>query len=137
MAISEILEIGKQGMAANGKAMGMASNNIANANTPGYSRQRAVFTSTEKTTPNGGRINRGVQVKESLRIHDSFVEKQLIEEGRNYGAAKARSDTLGRIEDVVTGENFRVSDLVNHFFNDVRELSANPEQVALRTSVVL
>ena len=43
MAISEILDIGKSGMAANRTAMNTTTNNIANANTPGYSRQRAVF----------------------------------------------------------------------------------------------
>ncbi len=137
MAIIDILDVGKQGMTANRQAMNTATNNIANANTPGYSRQRAVFTATEQTFVNGARTGRGVQVKEAVRIHDAFVEKQLIEEGRTYGAAKARSETLKRVESSLAGDSFRVTDLVNHFFNDVRELSVNPEQVALRSSVLM
>ncbi len=137
MAISEILDIGKSGMAANRQAMNTASNNIANANTPGYSRQRAVFTPTEQTFINGVRIGRGVQVKEALRIHDVFVEKQLIEEGKSFGSAKARSEVLKRVEGSLATDSNRVTDLMNNFFNDVRELSVNPEQVALRSSVLM
>lgn len=137
MAITEILEVGKQGMAANRQAMNIASNNIANANTPGYSRQRAVFTPTEQSFVNGVRVGRGVQVKEAVRIHDAFIEKQLLEEGKNLGSARARSETLKRVEGVLSNESFRITDLVNNFFSDVRELSVNPEQGALRTSVVL
>jgi flagellar hook-associated protein 1 len=137
MAINEILEVGKSGMAANRQAMNTASNNIANANTPGYSRQRAVFTPTEQSFINGARVGRGVQVKEAVRVHDAFVEKQLIEEGKGFGAAKARAETLQKLESAMSNDSFRVTDLVNNFFNDVRELSTNPEQGALRTSVLL
>jgi flagellar hook-associated protein 1 len=137
MAINDILEVGKQGMAANRQAMNTATNNIANANTPGYSRQRAVFSSNEQSFINGVRVGRGVQVKEAVRIHDTFIEKRLVEEGKSFGAAKARAETLKRVEGALTNDSGRVTDLVNNFFNDVRELSLNPEQVALRSSVLM
>ena len=76
-------------------------------------------------------------MKESLRIHDLFVEKQLIEEGKVFGSAKARSETLKRVESSLATDSNRVTDLMNNFFNDVRELSVNPEQVALRSSVLM
>jgi len=137
MAINDILEIGRQALAANRTALQTTSNNIANTNTPGYSRQRPVFQSHEQNLVGGIRLGGGVEVKGVLRSHDVFVHNQLIDESRGLGAAKARSNGLQRIEGIVDNDGFRVGDLVNKFFSDVRELSANPETPALRTSVAV
>lgn len=137
MAISDILEIGRQALAANRQALQTTSNNIANVNTPGYSRQRAQFSSNEQSVSGGVRIGGGVDIKAVSRAHDQFVHHQLIDESRAFGAAKMRFEGVRRLEGAVNNEGFQIGDLVNKFFNDVRELSANPETTALKTSVAI
>ena len=123
-------------MAANRKALQVTSNNIANANTPGYSRQRPVMESNMQSQTGGVRVGGGVEMKEALRIHDVFIEKQLLNENKTFGESKTKFEALNRLESVLSSDQYRMSDLVNDFFNSARELSANPEQGAMKLSLV-
>lgn len=134
MSVIEILEIGKQGMDANRQALATTSNNIANANTPGFSRQRAVL-STNEQPPQGQVHLAGVNVSQTIRIHDRFVQNQIVDESHLLGMAQARAQGMKRVESMVHNDAYRVGDLLNNFFNDFRELSANPEVNALRSNV--
>ncbi len=48
MGVTDILEIGKQGLDSNRQGLTTSSNNVANANTPGYTRQRAVLATNDQ-----------------------------------------------------------------------------------------
>lgn len=133
MAILDILETGKQGLTANRQALQTTSHNISNANTPGFSRQRAVLAAVDSGS--GPARLGGVELKRVIRVHDQFVQNQLLEEGKSYSAAKSKAETLQRLEGLVHNEAFRMGDLVNKFFNDFRDLSANPETMTLRSNV--
>lgn len=135
MAINDILEIGRQALTANRQALQTTSNNIANVNTPGYSRQKPTFSAHEQTIAGGLRVGGGVEISKVARAHDVFVHTQLIDESRAFGAAKVRNEGMRKLEGLVNNDGFRIGDLVNKFFNDVRDLSANPEATALRTTV--
>ncbi len=133
MAVNDILEIGRQGLTANRQALQTTANNIANANTPGYSRRRAQLESvTQSTQLNGLQLGGGVDVSKVIRIHDDFVQKQLVSESQAFGGAKAKSENLSRVEGVITAQGARISDLMNKFFDDFRQLSVNPETSAIR-----
>jgi flagellar hook-associated protein 1 FlgK len=134
MPVTDILEIGKQGMDVSRQALQTSSNNVANANTPGYSRQRAQI-STNDQTPQGQNRIHGVNVKETVRVHDRFIQNQIVDESQVLGAAKSRMQGLKLVESTVHNDAYRVGDLLNNFFNDFRELSANPEVNALRSNV--
>jgi flagellar hook-associated protein 1 FlgK len=70
-----------------------------------------------------------------VRAHDGFIQNQILEESRSYGTYKTRADSIKQVEQILNNDGFRIGDLVNKFFSDVRDLSANPEQVALRMNV--
>jgi flagellar hook-associated protein 1 FlgK len=135
MPIVDLLEIGKQGLDANRQGLQTSSNNIANANTPGYSRQRAVLSTNDQPLQGQTRLP-GVNVKQTIRVHDKFVQNQIVDEFHLLGSAKMRTEGLRRVEGAVHNEAFRVNDLLNGFFNDLRQLSANPETNALRSNVI-
>lgn len=133
MAVNDILEIGRQGLTANRQALQTTANNIANANTPGYSRRRAQLeTVNQATTLNGLQLGGGVNVSKVIRIHDDFIQKQLVSENQAFGGAKAKSENLSRVEGVITAQGQRISDLMNKFFDDFRQLATNPETSAMR-----
>src|SRR5262245_53162801 len=133
MAISDIWELGRQGMQANKRAMQTSSNNVANANTPGYSRQRAIMQS--RMDPLAGVTTGGVEVKGVIRVNDAFVQKQIVDESHGLGNSKARSEALTRLENIFAKEGGELGNLMTTFFNDVRELSANPETSTVRNVV--
>ncbi len=135
MSIGDIFEIGKQGLAAQRQALQTTSNNIANANTPGYTRQRPVIEARSQTQTDGIVLGGGVNVPRVIRVHDTFVDRQLVDEARNYGTAKIRSEGLAHVESILHKNGFELGELTNKFFNSYRELSANPEVPALRAQI--
>ncbi len=135
MGIGDIFEIGNQGLQASRQSLQTTSNNIANANTPGYSRQRPVVESRSQTVTDGVVLGGGVNVPRVIRVHDAFVDRQLTDELREYGTAKIRSEGLAHVESLLHKGDFEIGDLTNKFFNSYRELSANPETPSLRVTV--
>lgn len=132
MSVNDIFEMGKQGLAANKQALQTTSNNIANANTPGYSRQRPVLESMASQMTDGKMIGGGVDVKNVIRVHDEFATRQAIEEAKNLGGLKVRADGMRHLESLFYKDGFELGELTNKFFNSYRELSANPESQATR-----
>jgi len=135
MGVGDIFEIGKQGLAANRQALQTTSNNIANANTPGYSRQRPVFEAREAGIRDGLMIGGGVDVPKVIRVHDTFVERQIVEESKALGTLRVRSEGMKHLESALYNEGFELGESMNRFFNSYRELSANPEAPAVRSLV--
>lgn len=136
MAINDIFEIGRQGLEANRRALNTTSNNVSNANTPGYSRQRAVFASNAKSTVGGTTLGGGVRIDRVMRMHNDFVQGQIMEEAKSHGGYRARAEGLGRIEGQVYEQGKELSERVNNFFNSWRELSTNPEQSTLKLNAI-
>jgi flagellar hook-associated protein 1 FlgK len=136
MSVVDIFEIGRQGMQANRQALQTTSNNVANANTPGYNRQRPVFENHQNYVTDGVRLGGGVEVNKVIRVHDDFVQKQINEESKTFGELKMKADATGRLEDIVQNQGTQLNENLTSFFNNARELSANPEQAAIRTNLV-
>ncbi len=135
MAVNDILEIGRQGLTSNRQALQTTSSNIANANTPGYTRRRAVVETNNLSISQGVNLGSGVEVKQVLRVHDQFVNKQIINESQSFGGVKAKSENLSRVELVAQRDADNVNNLVNKFFQDLREVSVSPETTAIRNVV--
>lgn len=136
MAISDVMEIGRQGMVAQQKALQTTSHNIANVNTPGYSRQRAVLEAEPQVFKKGNTlVGGGVSVNRIIRVHDDFVLKHIFDEAKHVGKLKAETQVLRDVENLLTHSGRQVGELVTNFFNSYRELSLNPEVPTLRSAV--
>ena len=135
MSVNDILDVGQRGLQTQRQALNTTSNNIANANTPGYSRQKTQLVNLPAQTLQGVTVGSGVEVKKVIRVHDEFVQKQLIDENQNFGNFKVKAETLGRFEALTTQEGANLGESINRFFNDFRELSNNVENPSLRNVV--
>ncbi|NBX92357.1 MAG: flagellar hook-associated protein FlgK [Proteobacteria bacterium] len=135
MSVNDILDVGQRGLQTQRQSLSTTSNNIANANTPGYSRQKTQLVNLPAQSINGLTIGSGVEVKKVIRVHDEFVQKQLVDENQNFGNSKIKAETLNRFEALATQEGSNLSETINRFFNDFRELSNNVENPSLRNVV--
>lgn len=113
------------------------ANNIANVNTPGYTRRIANL----ETRTSGGSaasldIGNGVQVGDVIRISDQFLEKMLHEASADKGSATTRNDMLDRLQRLfnLTGEQSGIGDTLGKFFAAADDLSVNPSSIELRTN---
>ncbi|MDN5302486.1 MAG: flagellar hook-associated protein 1, partial [Thermoanaerobacteraceae bacterium] len=102
------IEIAKKALFAQQRALENVSHNVANANTEGYSRQRAIMESTYMK-PYGGtnlagtgayQLGSGVKVEDIARVRDSFKDMQFREENSGLGFWQFQADSLKQIEAV-------------------------------------
>ncbi|RXM58211.1 flagellar hook-associated protein FlgK [Clostridium tetani] len=137
------LHIGKSGIFANQKAIDVTSHNMANANTEGYSRQRAEL-QTERPfcTPSmnnavgAGQLGRGVNVADINRIRDAFLDYQVRIELGVQGTYVERNKFLNEIENIFSEPSETgISTLLGKFHSAWQELSKQPHSSNARTVV--
>ncbi|KGK86051.1 flagellar hook-associated protein FlgK [Clostridium sp. HMP27] len=138
------LNIGKSGLFSNQKVINTISHNIANANTEGYSRQRAELQTTRpysnpslNSSSEAGQVGTGVEVSQITRIRDTFLDFQVREELGIDGWYSGRDKFLTEIEGVFNEPSETgLSSLISKFFGSWQELSKQSETSNARTVVV-
>ncbi len=108
------------------KVIEVTGNNIANVNTPGYSRQRAILTPYPALNFNGVTIGQGVKVGDIVREQDAFLTNQILQKSAGYGEADAKTFPLAELERVFGIDEGGISGEINNFFDAWQELTANP-----------
>lgn len=134
--IHAMMDMGKRAMMNSQTALQTVSHNIANKTTEGYSRQRVEQVTAPAVSEGNLRLGTGSRAAQVSRINNPFIDKQLQGANREMGYLNARSETMGRIEQVFNEQqNKSLNQYVSDFFNSFRELSNNPESTTIRTIV--
>jgi flagellar hook-associated protein 1 FlgK len=137
MSVNQIFDQSKGALAANSKALSVTSHNISNANTEGYSRQRVELESLPPREVSAGRVGGGVNVRGVTRAHTSFVARRMEQVQANVGQSEHYSGMLHQIEDVFADDAEKgLNKSFTDFFNDVRNLSTQPNSTPMRSAVV-
>lgn len=137
------LHVGKSGIFANQRSIDVTSHNIANANTEGYSRQRAELqterpfcTPSMNNAAGAGQLGRGVNVADINRIRDTFLDYQVRIELGVQGKYAGRHKFLNEIENIFNEPSETgISTLLGNFFDGWQELSKQPHSSNARTVV--
>lgn len=120
------------------KAIDITGNNIANVNTPGYSRQRLNMEQATPVRVLNTTMSTGVVAQQKIqRFHDQFVQSQMNTENENLGRWEAQRNALEKIEvlfDEVSG--YGLSTAMSGFWNSWQDLSNNPTGHVERNSVL-
>ncbi|KHD86417.1 flagellar hook protein FlgK [Heyndrickxia ginsengihumi] len=138
------LEIAKRAMAAQQSALYTVGNNVANANTEGYTRQRVNLTPTDeyptvaRNRPQmAGQIGTGVEAGSVQRVREKFLDVQYRDNNNTLGYWNARSDSLSQMEDVMNDtSDSGLSNTLEDFWESIQDLSTNPEDVSARSVVI-
>ncbi len=137
MAISSALTTALQGLLVQQTGLNVVGHNIANANTPGYSRQRAELNPALPDYMPYGAIGRGVEVRGIERVVNEFLLTQ-----QRDAISRAESDNLlssvySRMEVIFNelSEN-DMSTAFDRFYNALQDLSVNVEADATRGLVL-
>ncbi|UCD17758.1 MAG: flagellar hook-associated protein FlgK, partial [Candidatus Zixiibacteriota bacterium] len=124
------LEIGKRALSASQLWLQTIGHNVANVNTPGYSRQRVRMITTHPDEHPVGPIGSGVKATSVYQVRDLFLSQQFRADNKALGEWTAREKTLAQIESVFNEPNDgSLSNLLDQFWNAWSDLS-KPENVA-------
>lgn len=142
MSTFQGLEIVKTGLFVSQQALDLTGHNIANANTPGYTRQVIDMSSIAPPTTFGmydqwGKaIGEGVKVQDIRQIRNQFLDNQYRRENKSLGEWETKSETLSAIEAIFNEpSDSGINAVLNDFFNSLQELSKNPESLTVRAEV--
>ncbi|MGE5605491.1 MAG: flagellar hook-associated protein FlgK [Bacteroidota bacterium] len=137
------LEIGRSGLVAHQKALDVAGQNMANASTPGYSRQRAEIATTYPFTDpsfvrenTAGQMGTGVEVTAVLRIRDQLIDNQIQDKTSSLGYWEARQQMLDKMESIVnepSDANIRTD--IDQFWVAIQKLADNPRSIPIRSAL--
>lgn len=142
-----IFETGSRGLASQQVGLAVTGNNIANVNTPGYSRQRANLVTTPDIDIMPKPLGTGVTVNMIQRFRSEFLDTQIRLEKSNQGYYQSMADTYGQMEtifaDPITLPASSLEDTAEaglnasmiRFFDSLHELSLEPESTAVRSAV--
>lgn len=125
-----MMDIGKGALFTSQKGIDIAGHNIANVNTPGYSRQRAVLETNLPLSAMPGQVGTGVRVSEVVRIHDRFIESQLRAEVSSLGQWEAQKGAMEKLERLI--QRHGLDQVLGEFWNAWEDLSNNPSGQAER-----
>ena len=137
MGLNAAFAIGSAGLKVNQIAMEVASENIANVNTPGYSRQRVLLETAPPTNHNGFPLGTGVKISTVERYYDALLQKQLLNAGATSGYNNANLQLLQQVEPAFNELVYDgLGSSINNFFNSWQDLTLNPSGTAERQAVL-
>jgi flagellar hook-associated protein 1 FlgK len=132
-----IIESAKKGIHSSRIGLEVTSHNVSNANTPGYTRQRVELSSSDVLSSKLGMINPGVKVVGIKQIRDIFIEGEIRKTLNSLGNHSVEREILSRIETIINEPSeVGLGRLIENFFNAFDDLAKNPEDRALRVTVV-
>ncbi len=139
------LEIARSGMNAQQIGLDVTSHNIANANTPGFTRQQPIMrtiapvsASLSKFVSNntGQMAGMGAAIQQIRQIRDSFLDSQYRKENKRLGEWQIKQQSLSLVEAIFNEPSETgINSVLNEFFNALQAMSLNPEDPTTRATV--
>ena len=122
--------IGLSGLAAAQRAFSIIGNNIANAATEGYHRQRLDLSPAFSQHPGETSFIGGVNIEGVTAMIDTLLEQEILRQQSSLATVSQESSTLSTIEAAFgefATEEGGLNTAIDNFFNSLENLSLNPE----------
>lgn len=135
--LTDVLEVAKRALVGQRLGMDITSNNIANASTPGFSRQRVDFAESPSVRTRYGLIGTGVTASHVGRVRERFIDQQVRAASDTFGQATTQQRILSQVEAAVNEPSDNgIATAMSRFFGAFQDLSVHPEESAARNSVL-
>ena len=132
--MSDMLGISSGAIGAYQRALTTVSNNIANVNTEGYSRQDVVLADSAPKQMASMYIGTGVMLQSIKRQYDAFAESNLRSSTSDLSSQKPMVDYAKRVMDIMGDKSIGLSSAFDDFFAAAGALSTDPASTVQRTS---
>jgi len=135
-SLSSSLLIAVQALEADQGALNVTSNNIANQNTPGYSRELAIFNEAAPTVEGNVTYGNGVVLQQIQSVRDQVLQIQISDQNQQQGNAQAQYNALQQVQSLFSNPTQGIGADFTAFFNSISQLSTNPSSIPGRQAVL-
>lgn len=124
------LELGKRALLSHQVTLQTIGHNIANVDTPGYTRQRVTIRATRPEVLTYGSIGTGISVEDVRQVRDQFLRGQFREANKSFGEWSYKERTLNQIESILNEpQDNSMNDLMTAFWDSWSSLSTAEESM--------
>ncbi|WP_141452524.1 flagellar hook-associated protein FlgK [Pseudoxanthomonas sp. z9] len=134
--MSNLLATGSSALLAFQRALSTVSHNVANLNTPGYSRQRTEFAARNGTFHGYGYQGGGVQIVDVHRMADSLATARLLDSTGELNRLQQMSVLSNRLDSLFSEKATGIAAPWSGFFDSISALSSSAAGAADRQSVL-
>ena len=120
------------GMNAAQVGLATTEHNIANASTPGFTRQEILISSRAGHQTGAGFIGEGVDVTGVKRIYDDFLNTQVHQEQNRASYLNTYHSAIRQIDSLVADPAAGASPAMQGFFDALNGVASNPESLPSR-----
>jgi flagellar hook-associated protein 1 FlgK len=131
-----LLSIGMSGLNAAQGSLSVLSNNIANVNTPGYSRQQTTQNANASNPYGGVFIGSGTTLADVRRIYNDFLGAAYQSSTALNSDATAYAGQAAAIDKTLSDKSTGMSAVLSAFFASLQTAAANPSDVSARQLLV-
>jgi len=135
-SLNASLAIALSGLDAEQGAMAATTNNVANANTPGYSREVPILASSDPVVVDPLTFGTGVTLQSVESIRDPILESRIQQETQTQGQLGSLVSALQQTQVNFTGKTGDIGSAITSFFDSINQLSTNPSDLSLRQGVL-
>ncbi len=135
--ISGLVSNALTGLQAAQSALQVTGNNIANVNTPGYSREAAVQSTLTPSLYGGQYLGNGTQIDAVTRSYSAYLQSQVWSTAATASGANTFNTQLQPVVNLLAGTNAGLSTAINQFFaSGVAQVAANPSDMPSRQNLI-
>ncbi len=134
--MANILSTGTSALMAFQRALSTVSHNVANINTPGYSRQQVDFQARAPQYFGAGYIGRGTEISDVRRVADDLANARLVDSGGELARLQQLASLSGRIDSLMSTSTTGIAGVWSNFFDSVSALSSSASAPAERQNVL-
>lgn len=133
---TSILGVGQSALNAAQIGLQTTGHNIANVNTPGYSRQVIVQSAAGGQDIGSGFVGKGTEVTTVKRIYNEFLSNQVLASQVSSNALSSYYSQIKQIDNMLADPTAGVASAVQDFFNGVQDVASNPGSDASRQAML-
>lgn len=131
-----IFSIANSALAAAYTALRTTGNNIANANTPGYTRQVVQMVPQEGSFSGSTFMGQGVAVADVQRVYSAFLNQQANQATSLSGAAEVRYLQLAQLQNAFSDPANGLGATIDQYFRSVQDLTQRPSDPSARQALL-
>ncbi len=135
-SLNASLAIALSGLTAEQCALEATSNNVANVNTPGYSREVPVLATSDPIVVTPLTLGSGVNLQTIESVRDSILESQIQQESQTQGRLNSLVSALSQTQTSFSSTSADIGTAISNFFDSVNQLSTSPADLSLRQGVL-
>ncbi len=140
--LASLMDLARQSLMANQAAINVTSNNVANQNTPGYTRQVVNWQTRDSVTIGSLSVGGGVSVSQAS-VRDRVLEQRVQQQTQMQSQSQALESALQQVQNIfgltstsTSATTTQLGSAMDSFFNALSSLTANPSDAAARQKVL-